>query len=112
MTEHFGAFEADIPIEGDKKTQFNTELANRLSQADVLLVAGEASSHCVAASIEQLIGYFQPRDIKTQIFLMVDCMSPVRGFEAQSRAFFERVQAQGVKLTTANDAGHFLRSIC
>jgi len=110
LSEHFGVFEADAPAPDVASTQFNTPLAQALTcDVDLLLVAGEASSHCVAASFDQLAGYLakslgpQPR-----IVVLRDCMSPVTGFESASQAFFERVQAFGAELMTAAEAGALL----
>lgn len=56
-SEHYGAFEAEVPLASVPSTQFNETLARRVTDGvDVLLVAGEASSHCVAASVDQLLG--------------------------------------------------------
>ncbi|OYU45033.1 MAG: cysteine hydrolase, partial [Burkholderiales bacterium PBB4] len=58
LTEHFGVFEADAPEPNEPSTQFNTELARALTEGvDVLFLAGEAGSHCVAASFDQLARY-------------------------------------------------------
>jgi nicotinamidase-related amidase len=66
----------------------------------VLLVAGEASSHCVAATLSDLLATMAP-DERRRVILLRDCMSPVPGFEAAAEAFFTRAAAQGVRLTTS-----------
>lgn len=98
MTEHFGAFEADVPLADAPETQFNHSLAKRLLAADTLLVAGEASSHCVAASVRQLLA--KAPQAASRIVLLTDCMSPVTGFEAQADAFLEEAASCGVRLMT------------
>src|SRR5690606_23851580 len=109
-SEHYGVFEADTPLENVPGTQFNTALAQSLTQGvDLLLVAGEASSHCVAASADQLLSAIQtgriPKpDSGFEIALLIDCMSPVSGFEQVERDFITRATAAGVKLTTAQEA--------
>jgi nicotinamidase/pyrazinamidase len=106
LSEHYGVFEAEVPVDSVENTQFNHRLATELlSGTDLLFVAGEASSHCVAASVEQLLRFapnFAGR--LPQIILIGDCMSPVSGFEAAEEAFFERVAAQGVKRITIEHA--------
>ena len=58
LTEHFGVFEADAPDEAVPSTQFNNGLATELTLGvDVLFIAGEAGSHCVASSFDQLARY-------------------------------------------------------
>jgi len=110
LSEHFGVFEADAPVQGVASTQFNTPLAQALTRGvDLLLVAGEASSHCVAASFDQLAGYLaQSQSPRPRIVLLRDCMSAVTGFESASQAFFERTQAFGAELMTAEEASALL----
>lgn len=109
-SEHYGVFEADTPLENVPGTQFNSALAANLTQGvDLLLVAGEASSHCVAASVDQLLSAIQtgriPKpDSGFEIILLRDCMSPVPGFEQAERAFFERAATAGVGFRTAQEA--------
>lgn len=113
LSEHFGVFEADAPVLGIESTQFNTALAAALTtgttDTDLLLLAGQASSHCVAASFDQLVSYLAKRNApQPKIILLRDCMSPVAGFESASNAFFERARAFGAELMTANEVGALL----
>jgi nicotinamidase/pyrazinamidase len=107
LSEHFGAFEADAPAEGVPSTQFNTALATLVTQGvDVLLLAGEASSHCVASSFDQLVRFLSARQAPPpRILLLQDCMSPVPGFEAAASTFFERARALGAHVVTTQEAG-------
>lgn len=105
-SEHYGIFEADTPLQDVPSTRFNTALAKELTRGvDLLLVAGEASSHCVAASVEQLLAAIrsgripQPED-SFEIALLRDCMSPVSGFEHIEKGFLDRAAAAGVRLVT------------
>ena len=97
LTEHFGVFEADAPDDAVASTRFNEALARDLTQGvDVLLVAGEAGSHCVAASFDQLAAYLDRHTQKRpQVVLLTDCMSPVGGFESAQTALLERARAWG-----------------
>jgi nicotinamidase-related amidase len=110
LSEHFGAFEADAPAHGVTSTHFNMGLALALTQGtDLLLLAGEASSHCVAASFDQLARYLsscpgpQPRMV-----LLRDCMSPVSGFESAQTEFFERARAFNAEILTTREVGALL----
>jgi nicotinamidase/pyrazinamidase len=110
LTEHFGVFEADAPVLGVASTQFNISLAQALTHnVDLLLLAGQASSHCVASSFDQLAGYLaQQKGAQPRIVLLKDCMSPVGGFEAVADAFFERAKAFGADIMTAQEASALL----
>ena len=103
LSEHYGVFEADAPVASVPGTQFNTPLATALSaSADVIAIAGQASSHCVAASYDQLMRFLSRAPSAPQVVLLSDCMSPVPGFEAQADALFERARAAGTRVMTAD----------
>lgn len=112
-SEHYGAFEAETPVTTVPSTQFNEDLARSVTQGvDLLLVAGEASSHCVAASVMQLLKALKGERITARpnfrIALLTDCMSPVPGFEAQAQAFFAQAKEEGVLFTTSREATHLI----
>ena len=81
-TEHYSAIQAEVPDAADAHTQLNTALLADLDRADLLLIAGEASSHCVRATTEHIVANL-PGGRPERIVLLTDCMSPVGGFEAQ-----------------------------
>jgi nicotinamidase/pyrazinamidase len=110
LTEHFGVFEADAPIEGVESTQFNTRLAAALTEGvDLLFIAGEASSHCVASSFDQLVRYrCGNQGAGPRLVLLKDCMSPVTGFEAAASEFYGRAREAGAQLLDATSAANLL----
>lgn len=99
-TENYSALQAEVPDPADPSTQLNTRLLAALDSADLLLVAGQASSHCVRATTEHLLQHL-PSGRPERIVLLSDCMSPVANFEAQHQAFLSTVQAQGVQLASS-----------
>lgn len=105
LAEHYGVFEAETPLREVPSTQFNTGLAEEL-RCDLLFLGGEASSHCVAASYDQLVRY---RESGAGIVVLVDCMSPVPGFEEAHAQFLVRARDAGSLLMTASDALQYLR---
>lgn len=103
-TEHFSAFEADVPLASDPEyTAFNPRNVAQLIDADRILVAGEALSHCVASSVRSLVRHLGP-EFAQRLVLLTDCMSPVPGFEAQGEAFIAEMAALGVGLATTQTA--------
>ena len=105
-TEHYSALQAEVPLPDDPGTQLNTELLATLDQASMLLVAGEASSHCVKATVEHLAAHLP--DLQ-RIVLLTDCMSPVAGFERQQQQFFAAMQGLGMRLSTSQAIHRELR---
>jgi nicotinamidase-related amidase len=105
LTEHFGVFEADAPVPSVPGTQFNKALATSLAEgADVIAIAGQASSHCVAASYDQFMRFLAGAPALTpRLVLLRDCMSPVPGFEKLADALFERARATGTGVMTADE---------
>lgn len=100
-TEAYSALAAEVPDPDDPSTQLNQDLIARLDAAQVIAVAGEASSHCVRATVEHLADHLPSGDVG-KICLLTDCMSPVTGFEAQARAFLDGMAARGARLVTAD----------
>lgn len=105
LSEHFGVFEADAPVASEPRTQFNRALAASLaSGADVIAIAGQASSHCVAASYDQFMRFLaRAPAFAPQVVLLRDCMSPVPGFEPLADALFERARAAGTRVMSADE---------
>ncbi len=101
-TEHYSALEAEVPDASAPETCLNQTLLTSLLQAQRLIVAGEASSHCVRATIEHLLQQ-APTDFAPRITVLTDGMSPVSGFEAQHTAFLQHLQAAGAQLCTTTE---------
>lgn len=105
-TEHYSALMAEVPDPADPATQLDRALLGRLAPAQPLLVAGEASSHCVRATVEHLVEHLGGG--LGRIWLLADCMSPVSGFEAESESFLAAMRALGLRVTLQGQA---LRSL-
>lgn len=99
-TEHYSALLAEVPDPADPATQLNTALLARLAEADLLVVAGEASSHCVRSTVEHLVAHLAHPE---RIVLMRDAMSPVAGFESAHHDFLSAMQARGLRLASSQE---------
>lgn len=95
-TEHYSALRAEVPDPADPETGLNEKLLTRLRASEVLVIAGEASSHCVRATTEHIVQNWGSKDY-SRLVLLTDCMSPVAGFEAEHLAFIERMRDLGVR---------------
>jgi len=95
-SEHYSALQAEVPDPAVPATQLNQVLLQRLDAADTIVVAGQASSHCVKATVEHLVQHL-PGGRPQRLLLLTDCMSPVAGFEPQAQGFLAAMQALGVR---------------
>lgn len=99
-TEHFSGVRAEVPDARDPGTQVNTRLIQALEEADVIALAGEALSHCVANTGRDIGDCFaDPRYIEKMV-LLTDACSNVTGFDAMGTAFVRDMTARGMKLST------------
>lgn len=106
-SEHYSALQAEVPDPAEPATQLNQALLQRLDAADTLLVAGQASSHCVKATVEHLVQHL-PGGRPQRLLLLTDCMSPVAGFEPQAQGFLAAMQALGVRCLPHDQAAHLV----
>lgn len=90
--------------------QKNTALINKLLQFDALLIAGQAKSHCVAWTIDNLLTEITNQDpnLAQKIYLIEDCMSPVVipgviDFTAQADEAFQKFATAGMHLIKSRD---------
>ena len=83
LTEHYSIFGPEVttywngkPIAGAQK---NTTLLDTLIESDVVVIAGEAMSHCLAWTIHDLLDYILVKDPKlaSKVYILEDCTSPV-----------------------------------
>jgi nicotinamidase-related amidase len=81
LTEHYSMLgpEIDTDLEGEPLGRRNQPLIERLLRYDAVVIAGEAKSHCVAWTIEDLLSdpTVQQRGLGEKIYLLEDCTSPV-----------------------------------
>lgn len=69
---------------------FNIRFLDMLAKYDTIVIAGQAKSHCVLTTIEQIIEYFanDPATL-SKIYILEDCMSNISGCEAMSDAKYQ-----------------------
>lgn len=103
-TEHYSALQAEVPDPADPDTALNRALLARLDASAELWIAGEASSHCVRATVEHLAAHL-PSGRLDKLVLIEDAMSPVAGFETQAREFLAAMRARGLRVTRCAELG-------
>jgi nicotinamidase-related amidase len=81
LTEHYSMLgpEVEVDREGEPLGRRNHPLIERLLQYDAVVIAGEAKSHCVAWTIEDLLSdpNVQERGLEEKVYLLEDCTSSV-----------------------------------
>jgi nicotinamidase-related amidase len=105
-TEHYGALKAEVPDASDRTTELNRDFLTVLQQADIIAFAGEAASHCVLETINQIATFIGDEHL-AKCHILTDCMSPVIhpavDFPAITQQFFDDMVQRGMTLTTSVD---------
>lgn len=81
MTEHYSVLGPEVTRGPDGKeiAHKDRSLVEKLLAFDAVIIAGQAKSHCVAWTIDDLLRGIEKRDAKlaSKIYLLEDCTSPV-----------------------------------
>jgi len=101
-TEHYSAVQADVPDPEDPGTQLNMPLIETLQEADIILLAGEARSHCLANTVTDIANNFGEENIK-KLVLLEDATSDVPGFEQMGEDFVSNMTKRGMQLSTTEE---------
>lgn len=102
-TEHYSGVMAEVPDPDDATTQLNTRLIQTLEEADMVLIAGEAGSHCLANTIRDVANNFSDDSVIAKLCLLEDATSPVAGFENLQADFISEMTARGMKVSTTSE---------
>ncbi len=81
LTEHYSVFGPEIKTDAEENriAGKNLPLLETLSSYDAIIITGQAKSHCVAWSIEDMLQYFLSKDktLTKKVYLLEDTTSPV-----------------------------------
>ena len=81
LTEHYSVLGPEVTRDprGSEIAAKDEELIDRLWSFDAIVVAGEAKSHCVAWTVDDLMRSAEERDpaLARKVYLLEDCTSPV-----------------------------------
>jgi nicotinamidase-related amidase len=112
LTEHYSMLgpEVEVGPDGDKLEELNTALIARLLEFDAVVVAGQAKSHCLAWTIDDLLAHEDAREraLAERTYLLEDCTSPVVvpgvvDYTDEADAAFERYAAAGMHVVRSTD---------
>lgn len=100
FTEHYSAYQADVIDPTDPTTQPNTRLANILEEADVVLISGEASTHCVANTIRDIADSFADQLAIKKFVYLKDTCSPVSVVAHLEKEFLDEMTKRGMQVSS------------
>jgi nicotinamidase-related amidase len=111
LTEHYSMLGPEVTEgpDGDGLGRRNTELIARLLTFDAVVVAGQAKSHCLAWTIDNLLEDDDLRqELAERIYLLEDCTSPVVvpgivDYTDEADAAFERFEVAGMHVVRSTD---------
>jgi nicotinamidase-related amidase len=112
LTEHYSMLGPEVTQgpDGDTLGQKNRELIERLLTFDAVIVAGQAKSHCLAWTIDDLLedDDVQERRLAERTYLLEDCTSPVVvpgvvDYTDEADAAFDRYRAAGMHVVRSTD---------
>ena len=111
FTEHYSGVQADVPDPTDPSTQLNTGLINTLQDADIILLSGEARSHCVANTIIDIANKFDADgngEFIKKMVLLTDATSDVGDlpgstmFKDMGESFVSEMRSKGMEVSTTD----------
>jgi nicotinamidase-related amidase len=105
LTENYSVLRPEVLDDADGKAiaQKNSRLIQQLLEYDAVVVAGQAKSHCVAWTVDDLLTEIQQVDpsLAKKVYLLEDCTSAVVvpnvvDYTQQADAAFERFADAGM----------------
>ncbi len=113
-TEHYSILRPEISVAGDPFGDLDRDFIAALDEYDHIVIAGEAETHCVLETVEDLVEVFRDAPEKlARIHILRDCMSPVRhptiDFHAIALERFREFEKRGARLVRSVDTVPLVR---
>jgi nicotinamidase-related amidase len=120
LTENYSVLRPEVLTrhDGMPLAQRNTQFIEKLLAADAVIIAGQAASHCVKSSIDDLVDEIAAADpaLARKVYILTDCMSAVTvpdgkggfvaDFTAEAEKGLQRFAAAGMNLVTSTTPIH------
>ena len=111
LTEHYSMLGPEVTIgpDGDRLAGRNDQLVEKLLGFDAVVVAGQAKSHCLAWTIDDLLEDEEHgAHLAERTYLLEDCTSPVVvpgavDYTDEADAAFERYAAAGMHVVRSTE---------
>ncbi len=113
FTEHYSAIGPEVNQGPNGETLANRSgaLMQILERSDVMIIAGQAKSHCVAWTVQDLLAEIQQTDptLARRVYLLEDCTSPVVvpgvvDFSAAADEAYAQFAAAGIHIVRTSDS--------
>ena len=115
LTENYSVLKPEVmqDAKGNLLAEKNEHLVQKLLAADAIVIAGQAKSHCVAWTVEDLLHELQDRDPGRieKVYLLQDCTSPVVvpgviDYTELADAAFQRFAEAGMNIVRSTEPMH------
>jgi nicotinamidase-related amidase len=112
LTENYSVLKPEVITDDQQQAiaSQNSAFLKTLLSYDAILIAGQAKSHCVAWTIDDLLTEIQAIDpqLAHKVYLLEDCTSPVVvpgvvDFTDQANATFQRFADAGMQVIQSTD---------
>lgn len=112
LTEHYSVLGPEVTDDPDGRpiAQKDRALVEKLLAFDAVVIAGQAKSHCVAWTIDDLLRGIEERDraLARRVYLLEDCTSPVVvpgviDYTADADRAFRRFAEAGMHVVRSTD---------
>jgi nicotinamidase-related amidase len=113
LTENYSVLSPEVlqDANGRPIAQKNRRLIQQLLDFDAVIIAGQAKSHCVAWTIDDLLTAIQQTNLSLtqKVYLLEDCTSPVVipgvvDYTQQADAAFKRFAAAGMHIVKSTES--------
>ncbi|MDQ7825781.1 MAG: isochorismatase [Candidatus Eremiobacteraeota bacterium] len=112
LTENYSVLRPEVldGADGSSVAQKNARFIKKLLEFDAVIIAGQAKSHCVAWTIDDLLGelVLQDEKLARKVYLLEDCTSPVVvpgivDFSDEADAAFRRFRDAGMNIVRSTE---------
>jgi nicotinamidase-related amidase len=110
LTEHYSILGPEVTEGPDRDllAAKNEALISKLMTFDAVVVAGQAKSHCLAWTVDDLLEHDEMRLLAERTYLLADCTSPivvpgVVDYTDEADAAFDRFAAAGMHVVRSTD---------
>ena len=117
LTENYSVLRPEVLTrhDGAPLAQRNALFLKTLLASDAVIIAGQAASHCVKSTIDDLLGEIVAQDpgLARKVYILTDCMSSVTvpdgkggfaaDFTSEAEAAFRRFADAGMRLVKSTE---------